>query len=225
MNHKEGDIRKICYSCAHIYNSEETSTLICPKCGFNISQSAYEDIMKNVRQAVFEGWTCRREYETEVDGVRYYTEQLGEVWNFIALAIVSGLIGNISYDIVKKVFNSIISSIKNGIMSREDREFIDFLESPEHVKLFYEYISAYYNEYENLDAELKNKILEEVFVYNTSTIIDGLLKQKYKGLNIDDINEKMPYSKKEILKKVLDMNFSKNEKLIESNFNNFWTNI
>lgn len=126
---------------------------------------------------------------------------------------------------MKKVFNSIISSIKNGIMSREDREFIDFLESPEHVKLFYEYISAYYNEYENLDAELKNKILEEVFVYNTSTIIDGLLKQKYKGLNIDDINEKMPYSKKEILKKVLDMNFSKNEKLIESNFNNFWTNI
>lgn len=77
MNHKEGDIRKICYSCAHIYNSEETSTLICPKCGFNISQSAYEDIMKKVRQAVFEGWTCRREYETEVDGVRYYTEQLG----------------------------------------------------------------------------------------------------------------------------------------------------
>ena len=105
MDHKEDDYRKICFHCASIYEMEDGEILTCPVCGRSIPTSEYERVMQGIRQAVFGGWTCRGEYEgAEDDGKHYYTEPCGEMLNFVAVAVASGLIGNMSYDIVKKVF-------------------------------------------------------------------------------------------------------------------------
>ncbi len=66
----------------------------------------------------------------------------------MAVAVASGLIGNMSYDIVKKVFGKIVSYLKRSKKSCEDETLVAFLESPEKIKKFSEYISAYYDEYE-----------------------------------------------------------------------------
>lgn len=165
MNHKENDFRKICFYCASVYEMEDKELLKCPACGKSVQLFEYEKIMQSMRQAVFGGWTCRIQYENEKDeGKRYYTEQCGEILNFVAVAVASGVIGNFSYDIIKKVLSKLKLYIGKEKRNCEDEKVLDFLNSPEKIKRFSEYISAYYDEYEGVDEKTKNAIMEEVFV-------------------------------------------------------------
>ncbi len=227
MDHKENDFRKICFHCASIYEMEDEKILLCPICGKSIQLSEYERIMQNIRQAVFGGWTCRIRYEgVKDDGKRYYTEQCGEILNFVALAIVSGLIGNLSTDIVKKICHKISLCLKQNKKSRKDETLIDFLESPEKIKRFSEYISAYYDAYEGVDDKTRAAIMEEVFVDHASHIIDGLIKMKHKEIDIEKIMEDSPHTREEIIKMVLEMQDKVNTTRLEKgDFKDFWDNI
>ena len=227
MDHKEGDFRKICFHCASIYEMEDEEILTCPVCGKSILLSEYERVMQGIRQAVFGGWTCREEYEgAEDDGKRYYTEPCGEILNFVAVAVASGLIGNMSYDIVKKVFGKIVSYLKRSKKNCEDETLAAFLESPEKIKKFSEYISAYYDEYEGADAKTKNAIMEEVFVDHVSHIIDGLVKMRHKDIDIEKVMEDSPHTREEIMKMVLEIRNKVNVKrLEEEDFKDFWDDI
>ena len=227
MDHKEDDFRKICFHCASIYEMEDGEILTCPVCGRSIPTSEYERVMQGIRQAVFGGWTCREEYEgAEDDGKRYYTEPCGEMLNFVAVAVASGLIGNMSYDIVKKVFCKIVSYLKRSKKNCEDETLAAFLESPEKIKKFSEYISAYYDEYEGADAKTKNAIMEEVFVDHVSHIIDGLIKMRHKDIDIEKVMEDSPHTREEIMKMVLEIRNKVNVKrLEEEDFKGFWDDI
>jgi len=206
---------------------EDGEILTCPVCGRSIPSSEYERVMQSIRQAVFRGWTCRVEYEnTEDDGKRYYTEHCGEILNFVAVAVASGLIGNMSYDIVKKVFGKIGSYLKRSKKNREDETLVEFLKSPEKIKKFSEYISAYYDEYEGADAKTRNAIMEEVFVDHVSHIMDGLIKMKHKDIDIDKVMEDSPHTKEEIMKMVLEIQNKVNAgRLEEGDFKGFWDDI
>lgn len=227
MDHKENDFRKICFHCASIYELEDGEVLTCPVCGKSIQLTEYERIMQSIRQAVFGGWTCRVEYENvEDDGKRYYTEHCGEILNFVAVAVVSGLIGNISSDMVKKVFSKIGSYLKLSAKSSEDKTLAEFLKSSEKIKKFSEYISAYYDEYEGADDKTKNAIMEEVFVDHVSHIIDGLIKLNHKEIDIEKVMEDSPHTREEIMKLVLEIRNKMNvERLTEEDFKDFWDDI
>ena len=227
MDHKENDFRKICFHCASIYEMEDGEILTCPVCGRSIQLSMYERIMQSIRQAVFGGWTCRIEYEdAKDDGKLYYTEQCSEIFNFIAVAAVSGVIGNVSAAILKKVYCKISSYLKQSKRNREDETLIGFLESPEKIKKFSEYISAYYDEYEGADAKMRNAIMEEVFVEHVSHIMDGLIKMKHKDIDIDKVMEDSPHTREEIMKMVLEIRNKVNiERLEEKDFKCFWDDI
>ncbi len=226
MDHKENDFRKICFHCASIYEMEDGEILTCPTCGRSIHLSEYERVMQSIRRAVFGGWTCRLEYEDAEEGKRYYTEPCGEILNFIAVAAVSGIIGNLSTAILRKVYCKISSYLKQGKRNYEDETLIDFLESPEKIKKFSEYISAYYDEYDEADAEIKNAIMEEVFVDHVSHIIDGFIKIKHKDLDIDKVMQDSPHTREEIMKMVLEIRNRVNaKKLEEGDFKEFWDDI
>lgn len=227
MNHKENDLRKICFHCASVYELEDEETLTCPFCSKSIQLSEYERVMQSIRKAVFGGWTCRVEYENaENEGKRYYTEQCGELFNFVAVAIASGLIGNMSYDIVKKVFGKINSYLRRNEKNHEDKTLVEFLKSPEKIRKFAEYISAYYDEYEGVDAKTKNAIMEEVFVDHVSHIMDGLIRMKHKDIDIDKVMEDSPHTREEIMKMVLDIrNRVGVQQLEKCDFEEFWDDI
>lgn len=227
MDHKEGDFRKICFHCASIYEMGDREILTCPVCGRSILLSEYERVMQSIRQAVFGGWTCRERYEgAEDDGRRYYTEPCGEILNFVAVAVASGLIGNVSYDIIKKVFGKIVSYLKRSKKNCEDKTLAEFLESPEKIKKFSEYISAYYDEYEGADAKTRNAIMEEVFVDHVSHIMDGLIKMRHKDIDIDKVMEDSPHTREDIMKMVLEIRNKVNvERLEEEDFKDFWNDI
>ena len=227
MHHKENDFRKICFHCASIYEMEDGKILTCPVCGKSIQFSEYERRMQSIRQAVFGGWICRVRYENaEDDGKRYYTEKCSEILNFIAVAAISGVIGNVSTAILKKVYCKISSYLKRNKRNREDEILIDFLESSEKIKKFSEYISAYYDEYEGVDAKTRNAIMEEVFVDHVSHIMDGLIKMKHKDIDIDNVMDDSPHTREEIMKMVLEIrNMVNVERFEEKDFKGFWDDI
>ena len=134
-----------------------------------------------------------------------YTEQCGEILNFVAVAIVSGVIGNFSFDIIKKVLSRLKLYIGKKKRNFEDEKVFVFLNSPEKIERFSEYISAYYDEYEGVDEKTKNTIIEEVFVDQVSHIIDGLIKMKHKEIDIEQVMEDSPYTKNEIMRMVLEI--------------------
>ena len=144
----------------------------------------------------------------------------------MAVAVASGLIGNMSYDIVKKVFGKIVSYLKRSKKNCEDETLAAFLESPEKIKKFSEYISAYYDEYEGADAKTKNAIMEEAFVDHVSHIIDGLIKMRHKDIDIEKVMEDSPHTREEIMKMVLEIRNKVNVKrLEEEDFKDFWDDI
>lgn len=226
MDHKENDYRKMCFHCASIYESEDEELLTCPVCGKSIHLSEYEKVMQSIRQAVFRGWTCRIEYENEDNGKRYYTEQCSEILNFVAVTVLSGVIGNFSYDAVKKVLCKIKEYLKRSRRNSEDQTLIDFLESSEKIKRFSEYISAYYDEFEKVDAKTKNAIKEEVLVDHVSYIIDGLIKMNHQEIDIKKVMEDSPHTREEIMKMVLEIKNKVNAKQLEVvDFKDFWDDL
>lgn len=226
MDHKENDFRKICFHCASIYESEDSELLVCPVCGKEIKFSDYEGVLKNIRMAVFSGWTCRIEYENEESGRRYYTEHCGEILNFIGLTIVTGIIGNAPYDLIKKVLNQVILYLKRNKKTVEDEGLVDFLSSSERIKKFSEYLAAYYDEYENVDTQTRDAILEEVFVDQTSHIIDGLIRRKHGEIDIDKVMSESPYTKEDIMKMALEIKNRVNSyKLKSEDFETFWDKV
>lgn len=227
MNHKKNDFRKICFHCASIYEMEDKEILECPVCGRSIQLSEYERVMQSIRRAVFGGWTCRVRYEgAEDDGKRYYTEPCGEILNFIAATAMSGVIGNLSTDVLKKVFYKIKSYLIHNKKSQEDETLVAFLESPEKIKRLSEYISAYYDEYEGVDDKTRNAIMEEMLVDHTSHIIDGLIKMKHKGIDIDKVMEDSPHTREDIMKMVLEIqNKVDAGRLEKEDFRDFWDDI
>lgn len=226
MNHKENDFRKICLHCASIYESEDEEVITCPVCGKSIQLSEYEGLMQSIRLAVFSGWTCRIRYEKEDDGRRYYTEQCGEMLNFVALAMVSGIIGNLAYDTVKKVLAIIREYLKQSGENEEDKTLIDFLESDEKIRNLAEYISAYYEEFDKVDTDTKNAIMEEVFVHSASSIMDALIQLNHKDIDIEKVMEESPHTREDILKMILEIRggiFAKKPE--KSDFVGFWDDI
>ena len=131
-----------------------------------------------------------------------------------------------STDVVKKVFSKIGSYLRQSKKNHEDDVLTSFLESSEKINKFAEYISAYYDEYDGADTKTKNAILEEVFVEHTSHIIDGLIKMKHQGINIDKVLEDSPHSREEMMKMVLDIQDKvKVEKIEQKDFEGFWDKV
>ena len=65
--------------------------------------------------------------------------------------------------------------------------------------------------------------MEEVFVEHTSHIIDGLIKMKHQGVDIDKVMEDSPHSREEMMKMVLDIQDKvKVEKIEQKDFEGFW---
>ena len=68
--------------------------------------------------------------------------------------------------------------------------------------------------------------MEEVFVEHKSHIIDGLIKMKHQGINIDKVMEDSPHSREEMMKMVLDIQDKvKVEKIEKKDFEDFWDKV
>lgn len=223
---------KICFACANIYAGNNTEVLECPYCGYRESVEKYELILNEAREAVHYGWNYRLQYEKDLKergriDTHYYLEQYEEIFNFIALAAASNIVGGFAYDIVKKVVTKVYEFVKQNGSEKEKSKIFSLIDSEEDMKKFLQYIDEYYRCFENIDEEVRAAIFEEMIVDKMSTTLENIIITQNDDMDIDRIKEISPFSEEEIFKSMIEVRrkiaIRKPHKNTE--FENFWEKI
>ena len=190
---KENEL-KLCFSCAKVYQGENAEILICPECGNEISIDKYESIMRDVRDAVYFGWNYRLQYEKDLEengkiNTHYYLEQCEEIINFIALAVVSGIVGGFAYDVVKKAVRSVADFVRKKGNLKEESKIFSLIENEEDMKKFVQYIEEYYTSFENINEEMRNAVFEEMLVDKISPTLENIILANNSDIDINRMKE------------------------------------
>lgn len=232
-----GSNLKICFACATIYEGNGGQFLVCPNCGHRVSRAQYESILQDARDAMHFGWTYRLQYEHDLAeegaiSTHYYLEECEEIFNFIALAAVSGIVGGFAYDVIKKVISSIADFVKQRGSQEENRKIFALIHDEEKMDKFLQYIDEYYTCFDDIDEEVRNAIFEEMIVDRVSSTLEQILMAKDPDLEIDEIKEISPFSQEELFRGMIEVrrgevqrDIERRKKLKGTAFQDFWNNM
>jgi hypothetical protein len=151
--------KHLCLACAETWSvaaSEEAS--LCPACG-TANRAAQQDFLLGyARDVVHFGHQYREKYESDIEETahrRYFLVPPPEWLVFVAMAVLSGVIGNASYDTIKGVVARILSRQDSATQTAVDDAFLRKLDGQ-----FREYLTRL----RNVPAPVRSAILEEVLV-------------------------------------------------------------
>lgn len=163
----------LCFNCAYISPDTEDAEIICPKCGFTTERDSYQKIIQYAAEVVEFGYHYRLTYERDLDegkldapNVRIrYALSIEVIWVFVALAALSGVIGNATWDFIKAVIKEIINS-QTETNNRTRYESISrMLENEERFGTFIQYIQEYHRKGINaLHPKVAEAVAEEMIV-------------------------------------------------------------
>ena len=183
------------------------------------------------------GWTYRLQYEhdlaeTGAINTHYYLAECEEIFNFIALAAVSGVVGGFAYDVIKKVISSIADFVKQRGSQEENRKVFALIHDEEKMNKFLQYIDEYYTCFDDINEEVRNAIFEEMIVDRVSSTLEQILMAKNPDLELDKIKEISPFSQEELFKGMIEVrrdqvqrDIDRRKKLKGTAFQDFWNNM
>lgn len=228
----QGNNLKICFACANIHNEVKSKIIICPYCGNRESIEEYELVLEKAREAVHYGWNYRLKYEKDLKekgriDTHYFLEQYEEIFNFIAVAIASGVIGGFAYDVVKKVIIKILKFVKENGNEKEKSKIFSLVDSDEDMRKFIEYIDEYYTCFDKIDDEVRSAIFEEMIVDRISPTLEKCISLQNPDIDMSKIKEISPFSEEEIFKSMIEVRQKLTEKKPSEKeiFKKFWTDI
>jgi len=107
----------LCLACASLFEPGKDEKLRCPDCGTLVARDRYERLRRYPDRITRFGFQYRALYQEELDaGVlesRAFVLPLHEVFTFVALAILSGVVGNAAYAAVEAAIKRIRSHAGN----------------------------------------------------------------------------------------------------------------
>lgn len=203
---------KICLSCANIYACESGSAEIwtCPACGTEIRADTYEPIMREARDAVQFGWNYRRRYERDLRergriDTHYSLAPYDEILSFIALAVISGIVGGASYDAAKAALRKILDFAGQKGRRGEESRIFSLIDNREDMELFLRYIDEYYTSFDEIDEAVRNAVFEEMVVDQISPTLERIIMAHAPDLDLEKIEEISPFSEEEIFKSMMEV--------------------
>lgn len=227
-----GSNLKICFACASIYEGSSGQFLSCPHCGHTVSSEQYESILQDARDAMYFGWNYRLQYEHDLEkqgtiSTHYYLAPYEEIFNFIALAAASGIVGGFAYDVIKKVIRSIADFVKQWGSQKQQSKIFALIDDEDKMKKFLQYIDEYYTCFENINEEVREAIFEEMVVDKVSPTLEQIIMAQNPALEMDKINEINPFSQEELFKGMVEVrrDIDRRKLLGKTAFQDFWSNI
>lgn len=221
---------RICFKCANIYESETYKELICPHCGYQITSRRYDLIMNDAEDGVEFGYNYRLRYEIDYNRSKkiekhYYLIPLDETLKFIGVAIASGVIGNVSHDLVKKAINSIKKKINNKKYS--EGEYLPLINDQEKMDIFIKYVEAFYNDFESLKPEIKEAIYEEMIVHKSMEGMNDIIKSMHPQLMVEVKKCDFKFSQEQMFKSMLEVKteLQKKKKIKSYFYDGFWDSL
>ncbi len=219
---------RICFLCATIYKSSN-DIMTCPSCGEKISKTEYEKVLRKVSRSVRYGWLYRKVYEKCLQengelNTRLCLKEAPEIINFIALAAISGIIGNISTDIVKKIISKIKVQINQRKSRHSEQDSLNIIYNEEEMEKFIKYIREFYECFDMLEEPIKKAIYEEIIVDKISTSLEKYVRLFTLDSSIENLNQEM---KEQLCKSVININdyIESEMKFKPNDVIDFWKNI
>jgi DNA-directed RNA polymerase subunit RPC12/RpoP len=208
----------VCFSCGNIFPNEQKNPIACLSCGYEIKAEMYRKIMKHAMCAVYYGYDYRKVYEKQIANNSLITERYALVdpstlLCFCAAAALSGIIGGIAYDCVKKAIKAIISN-GNAIKQDIGQSRIYLFESHE-LNTFIRYIRQYSIDRDEIDSGVLKEIEDEEIGWAASSITTELI---FRGVTLTE---------EEIREAIHDaIHDAKNpDRPIKDNFVRFWESL
>lgn len=158
--------RAICLSCATVFQSDYESDLDCVSCGRIIPRQRYTRLVRSAAAAARYGFQYRDRYRADAQNgplhSRYCLAALDAVFTWIALAVISGVLGNASWESIQKVIKKILDS--NATMTGESHNaVIELIEDTDKLERFATDVLAF-NRRVRIESDLIEAAVEEEYV-------------------------------------------------------------
>jgi hypothetical protein len=115
--------RVMCLSCAHVFESGEANEITCPACSYRMDAAAFGQLMWYSAVAMRFGYQYRDTYEKDLAKgplkTCYSLHELDQTFQFVGIAVLSGIIGNASYSLVRHVVRKLASSAQSESQSQQ----------------------------------------------------------------------------------------------------------
>ena len=158
--------KAICLYCATVFRSDYKSDLVCPNCGRTIPRQKYTRLVSSAAAATRFGHQYRERYRVDANTgkseQRHYLVPLDVVFAWIALAVISGVLGNASWEAIQKVLKKIL--VSNARVTGESHvEIIGLIENTQRLEQFATDVLAFHQGV-RIDSESIEAAIEEEHV-------------------------------------------------------------
>ena len=222
---------KFCFKCANVYTRKKGQPLFkCPECKTVQNQFKYKKFSSIAHDAFRYGYSYREVYENQFQKegeitTFYCLAQASEYLNFIVLAVLSGIIGNFSYDIIKKVIKRIASKVCQHHL---DSELInELIDNEECFNKFIKYMKDFRNGFKKVNPKVRGAILQEMSIDPVSKRTAKLIFELLNNKNISNktYRKKLPKTIKKSLKYKVKLPTEKIKEVGPNDFDGFWSKM
>jgi len=155
----------LCLCCGNLLSREEV-TDTCPCCGSHIDVDELLRLYDYAAHVYYYGHQYRQAYEAQEQAeqrVRYCLQFAGEAFAWTMLAVLSGVVGNAAYDLVKVIVTKIREEVADGKV--KDRDYSTLLAlSDEELNDLFNSAKTFTNDMDGLTKEVRLAIIEEIAV-------------------------------------------------------------
>lgn len=170
----------LCFNCAAIFPVLNNPSKKCPQCGYSPAPEQYSAIINYAISAVYYGHDYRQRYEQQLNEkgeikVVYALPEPSIILTFLAVSALSGIIGSISYDIVKSAFRMILRKAKKS-QDNIGQNKINFTDESA-INIFIGQINEFNVNFQNINPAVKSEIEEEMLAWSLSNAITSEIKE------------------------------------------------
>jgi hypothetical protein len=216
----------LCPNCA-TFELKDNKGFECSNCG-SAHKTRHLKLTHDYAAHVYlYGHLYRKDYQKQVDEngkiVIYYCLEPDSIYKFIGLAMLSGVIGNLAWDLVKIASKKIISEY-NSVFDKNH----EISESELHD--VYKSFEIFINNSDKIDKKVMGGIIEEMFAHESGNVGKKLALNNLKQMGKEDQTEKEQLRKENAkliknISKTLRKKIQKKQEAAEEDFSNYWGKI
>ena len=180
----------VCTNCFGLKTKKIGKNIYCYTCKYELDYLKYKSLLEDARNALRFGYQYRVRYEEDYErnkdfSVRYCLTELNEFFQFIALAAISGIIGNYSYYKIKNLLNN------TTVITLRDKELKKILRDESEQDKFIKYIQ----EYRDNKIKTPKKVIEAI---EEEIEVDKRIKENAKSWFFKKVSKKNKSKKEEL---------------------------
>lgn len=169
----------LCFNCSTIFPVLKNESRKCPRCEYSPEPKLYSTIIDYAMAAVYYGRDYRQRYEKQLEE----TGQIKEVYalpdpniilTFLAASVLSGIIGNLSSDLVKSAFHAILRKAKKNAENIGQKD-VNFTNETE-INIFIHQINEFNINFQNVNPVVKREIEKEMLIWSLSNAMTSEIK-------------------------------------------------